>query len=53
MKIRACLVPNPDHETRKTRTRIWHMWTRIQQDFITKKKQNKAMTRNIPKIGVE
>jgi hypothetical protein len=29
--------------------------TKIQQDFIAKKKQkqNKAMTRNIPKIGIE
>jgi hypothetical protein len=29
------------------------MWNKNQQDFIAKKKQNKIMTKKIPKINVE
>jgi hypothetical protein len=45
MKTRETLVPNPYHETRKTKTKTQHVRIRIQQDFIVKKKQNKVMAR--------
>ncbi len=45
MRTRVGLVPNPYHETRKTIIRIRQVQTKNLQDFITKNKQNKAMTR--------
>jgi len=44
MRTRAFLIPNSNHETRKSR---------IQQGFITKKKPNKAITRKCTQTRVE
>jgi hypothetical protein len=33
---KGSLVPNPNHETRKTRIRTQQLETKIQQDFIVK-----------------
>jgi hypothetical protein len=44
MRTRVGLVPNPYHETKKTRIRTQHVRIKIQQDFIAKGKQNKVMT---------
>jgi hypothetical protein len=39
MRVKACLISNPNHETRKRKTRTWHDTCKIitQQDFIAKK----------------
>jgi hypothetical protein len=43
MKMKVGLISNSDYEIKKTRTR--HVQNKIQQNFIAKKKQNKALTR--------
>jgi hypothetical protein len=48
---KGCLIPNPDNETRKTRTQ--HVQNKIQKDFIAKKEYNMTMTKKIPKTIVE
>jgi hypothetical protein len=53
IKVKVGLVPNPNHETRQTRTRTWQVQTKIQQKFIPKQKQNKVMIKNMSKTGVE
>ncbi len=51
----ACLGPNLNHETKQKKQEHNPCETKIQQDFIArnKQKQNKAMRRNVHKIGVE
>jgi hypothetical protein len=41
MRTKVGLLLNSDFETKKTRTR--HVQNKIQQDFIAKNKQNKAL----------
>jgi hypothetical protein len=53
MRTRVGLVPNADHEIRKTRKKTQQVQTRIQQDFIAKEKHENIMTKKILKIGVE
>jgi hypothetical protein len=46
MKTKVSLIPNSDHETKKKQKQKHDMCKRrIQQDFIAKNKQNKAMIR--------
>jgi hypothetical protein len=45
MKINVGLILNMDHETRKTRTRTWHVQNKNPIKFYWKNKQNKSMIR--------
>jgi hypothetical protein len=38
MRTKGSLVPNPDHETRKTKIRIWHMRNKNLTRFYYKEK---------------
>ncbi len=50
---KGSLVPNPNHETRKTRIRTQQLETKIQQDFIVKINKTRLWQENIPKTDVE
>jgi hypothetical protein len=38
MRTKGSLVPNPDHEIRKIRTRIWHVQNKNLTRFCCKEK---------------
>jgi hypothetical protein len=38
MKTKVCLIPNLDHETRKTKTKTWHVQNKIPTRFYCKEK---------------
>jgi hypothetical protein len=49
-KKKVNLIPNPNHETRKTRTITQQVKTKIQQDFIPKHKQIRFDKKTYPKL---
>jgi hypothetical protein len=56
MKTHACLVPNLNHVTKKTRTRTQHVQDKNPIRFYSKNETRTKQgcdKKNIPKIGVE